>query len=57
MEEIVPYYLAKGALDLAAELANTVDDSFARDRLLMSVADECAAAERCRIRFSAGGRD
>ena len=51
MEEIVPYYLAKGALDLAAELANTVDDSFARDRLLMSVADECAAANDVEYAF------
>jgi tetratricopeptide (TPR) repeat protein len=39
---IVPQYLAKGEVDLAAELSNTVDDPFARDRLLTAVAVKCA---------------
>ena len=43
IQEIVPRYLEKGAVDLAAELANTVDDPFTRDRLLVRVAEKCAA--------------
>lgn len=43
MSEIVPHYLARNEVDLAAELANTVDDPFVRDRLLMRVAEKCAA--------------
>lgn len=43
MKEIVPRYLEKNAVDLAAELANTVDDPFTRDRLLLRVAEKCAA--------------
>jgi len=43
MSEIVPHYLAKNAVDLAAELANTIEDPFTRDRLLMRVAEKCAA--------------
>lgn len=43
MKEIVPRYLEKGAVDLAAELANAVDDPFTRDRLLLRVAEKCAA--------------
>ncbi len=42
MGEIVPRYLAKGDVDLAAELSNAVDDPFSRDRLLISVAEKCA---------------
>lgn len=42
MAAVVPRYLAKGDVDLAAELANTVDDPFARDRLLILVAEKCA---------------
>ena len=45
MEEIVPRYLKKGAVDLAAELANTVDDPFTRDRLLVRAAEKCAATD------------
>lgn len=44
MAEVVPRYLKKDAVDLAAELANTVEDPFARDRLLRDVAEKCAAA-------------
>lgn len=42
MGEILPHYLAKGDVDLAAELANAVDDPFSRDRLLILVAEKCA---------------
>ncbi len=42
MKEIVPRYLEKSAVDLAAELANLIDDPFTRDRLLMRVAETCA---------------
>ncbi len=42
MGEIIPRYLAKGDVDLAAELANAVDDPFSRDRLLILVAEKCA---------------
>ncbi|MEP7039901.1 MAG: hypothetical protein ABI891_16335 [Acidobacteriota bacterium] len=42
MKEIVPHYLTKGDVDLAAALANTVDDPFVRDRLLSKVAAKCA---------------
>ncbi|MDQ2746632.1 MAG: hypothetical protein M3T96_05170 [Acidobacteriota bacterium] len=43
MAEIVPRYLEKGAVDLAAALADTVDDPFTRDRLLLRVAEKCSA--------------
>lgn len=42
MLAVVPCYLAKGDVDLAAELANTVDDPFTRDKLLILVAEKCA---------------
>ncbi|MFN0280146.1 MAG: tetratricopeptide repeat protein [Pyrinomonadaceae bacterium] len=42
MKTIIPRYLAKGNVDLAAELANGVDDPFSRDRLLTEVAEKCA---------------
>lgn len=45
MISVVPRYLEKGNVDLAAELANTVDDPFVRDRLLIAVAETCAAAD------------
>ncbi len=45
MMAVVPQYLAKGDVDMAAELANTVDDPFVRDRLLIAVAEKCAAAD------------
>ena len=45
MMAVVPQYLAKGDVDMAAELANTVDDPFVRDRLLIAVAERCAAAD------------
>lgn len=42
MAAIVPAYLARGEVDLAAELANGVDDPFSRDKLLLVVAEKCA---------------
>jgi len=45
MAAVVPRYLAKGDVDLAAELANMVDDPFTRDRLLIHVAEKCAAED------------
>jgi len=45
MSEIIPFYIAKGDVDLAAQLADSVDDPFVRDRLLMNVAEKCAALD------------
>src|SRR5688572_23356606 len=45
MMSVVPRYLAKGDVDMAAELANTVDDPFLRDRLLIAVAEKCASMD------------
>lgn len=45
MRAVVPRYLERGDVDLAAELANTVEDPFARDRLLIAVAEKCAAVD------------
>lgn len=45
MKSIVPRYIERGDVDLAAGLADTVDDPFVRDRLLMSVAEKCAALD------------
>lgn len=45
MKAVVPRYLAKGNVDLAAELSNTVDDPFVRDRLLIAVAETCAGMD------------
>lgn len=42
MKAVVPLYLERGEVDLAAELANAIDDPFSRDRLLMLVAEKCA---------------
>ena len=42
MTAIVPRYLAMNNVDLAAELANSVEDPFTRDKLLMEVAQKCA---------------
>lgn len=43
IEQIVPRYLARGEVDTAAALADTVDDPFMRDKLLTFVAEKCAA--------------
>lgn len=45
LKEIVPFYLVKDDVDTAAELANSIDDPFARDRLLLDVAEKCAAID------------
>ncbi|MFN0139589.1 MAG: tetratricopeptide repeat protein [Pyrinomonadaceae bacterium] len=45
MKAIIPRYLSRGELDLAAELANAVDDPYSRDRLLIAVAEKCADAD------------
>lgn len=42
MKSVVPLYLAKGDVDLAAELANSVGEPFSRDKLLILVAEKCA---------------
>ncbi len=42
MREIVPRYLQKNAVDLAAQLADAVEDPFVRDRLLIETAAKCA---------------
>lgn len=42
MNAVVPLYLQRGDVDLGAELSNAVDDPYARDRLLIQVAEKCA---------------
>jgi tetratricopeptide (TPR) repeat protein len=42
MTAVVPRYLAENNVDLAAELANSVEDPFTRDKLLTEVAEKCA---------------
>lgn len=42
ISEIIPYYLAKNDVDLAAEMADSIDDPFTRDKLLVLVAEKCA---------------
>ena len=42
MTAIVPRYLAMRNVDLAAELANSIEDPFTRDKLLTEVAEKCA---------------
>ena len=42
---VVHGYLTRGEVDLAAELANSLDDPFVRDRLLIAVAAKCAALD------------
>ena len=45
MNSVVPRYLALGNVDLAAALADTVDDPFSRDKLLVIVAEHCASID------------
>ncbi len=42
VKELFPFYLAKDNVDLAAELADTIDDPFVRDQLLTQVVEKCA---------------
>lgn len=45
MLQIIPRFLKNNNVDLAAELANTIDDPFGRDRVLIKVAERCAVIE------------
>ncbi len=45
MRALLPFYLGKENVDLAAEFANSIDDPFMRDRLLTLVAEKCAAID------------
>lgn len=45
MKEIVAHYLAEKDVDFAAQLADSIDDTFVRDRLLCQVAEKCAALD------------
>ena len=45
MKEIVPRFLAKDNVDLAAGLADGVEDPFMRDLLLTQVAEKCAVLD------------
>jgi len=45
MRAILPFYLEKDEVDLAAEFANSIDDPFMRDPLLTAVAEKCAAID------------
>ncbi len=45
MKEIVPRYLEKGEVDIAAQFADAIDDPFVRDRLLILTAEKCAAID------------
>jgi predicted negative regulator of RcsB-dependent stress response len=45
MRAILPFYLEKREVDLAAEFANSIEDPFTRDRLLTRVAEKCAAID------------
>jgi hypothetical protein len=42
MNAVIPRFLARGEVDLAAELANAIDDPFSRDKLLILIAAKCA---------------
>jgi tetratricopeptide (TPR) repeat protein len=45
VKEIVKHYLAKNEVDLAAQLSDSLEDTFVRDRLLSAVAEKCAALD------------
>lgn len=45
MNAVIPKYLARGNVDLAAELANAVEEPFSRDKLLIAVAQKCAEVD------------
>jgi tetratricopeptide (TPR) repeat protein len=45
LRAILPFYLEKNEVDLAAEFANSIEDPFMRDRLLTVVAEKCAALD------------
>jgi len=43
MKVVIPRYLERNSVDLAAELANAIDDPFTRDMLLIGIAEKCAS--------------
>ena len=43
MKVVIPRYLEHNSVDLAAELANAIDDPFTRDMLLIGIAEKCAS--------------
>ncbi len=43
LKEIIQHYLAQDNVDFAADLADTIEDSFVRDGLLIEIASKCAA--------------
>lgn len=45
MSALVPRFIERSEVDLAAQLADSVRDPFVRDRLLMHVAEKCAAID------------
>src|ERR1044072_4488593 len=45
IKAIVPRYLQKGEVDLCAQMADALEDNFARDRLLADIAEYCARAD------------
>lgn len=45
MKAIIPLYLERGSVDLAAELANEVAEPFSRDQILILVAAKCAQTD------------
>ena len=45
MASVVPAYLDRGDVDLAAELANAIGDPHSRDKLLIKVAEKCAMVD------------
>ena len=42
LKEIIPRYLQKNEVDLCAQMADALEDNFARDRLLADIAEHCA---------------
>ncbi len=42
IKELAPFYLERNDVDTAAQLADSVDDSFSRDKILVDVAEKCA---------------
>ena len=42
LKVVIPIYLSEGNVDLAAELANEIDEPFSRDKMLLLVAEKCA---------------
>ncbi len=45
MENIIPHVIETGDVDRAAELADSVDDAYVRDRMLAAVVSKCAAID------------